>query len=228
MTVDKEHILHFIQSLLDDGSIQPQYINSIITKKTHKNEPEGLRREIENWYRGLGIDIVTKRKLHLSSCPFTKEEIEIANKNNEVILCVPAGLRRQDLGKLFRINCWALEDSLYAERAYKEDFWFRTPIALEPPYIGISAKKARRIFEDEGKLGFSLSRYLVFLSRVKYLTGKWPDQKWWTWLLAYKYDRSGFLIAGLDSEGKLSVHGWMPDFKAKFVGTRYLTVADKG
>ena len=86
----------------------------------------------------------------------------------------------------------------------------------------MSAKEVRRMFEDEGKLGFSLCRYLIFVSRVKFLTGKWPDQNWWTWLLSYKYDRSGYLIAGFDREGKFSVHAWMPDFKAKFVGARYL------
>jgi len=228
MTIDKSHITQFIQSLLDDGSIHPEDLKSLIQREIHDLEPECIRQEIENWYICLGIEDITGRKFRLSPCPFTKAEIEIANKNNEIILCVPSGLTRQDLGKLFRINCWVLGDSLYAERIYKEDFWFRTPITFEPPYVDISAKEARRIFEDEGKLGFSLSRYLVYLTRMKHLTGKWPDQKWWTWLLAYKYDRSGFLIAGFDSEGKLSVHGWMPNFKAKFVGARYLVVPEKG
>lgn len=226
--MDKKHILQFIQSLLDDGALHPQDINSIIQKERGDFEPENVRQEIENWYIGLGIETIIENKFRLSPCPFTKQEIEIANKNNEIILCVPSGLTRQDLGKLFRIDCWALGDSLYAERVYKEDFWFRTPMTFEPPYIAMSAKEARRIFEDKDKLGFSLSRYLVYLARVKYLTGKWPDQKWWTWLLAYKYDRSGVLIAGFDSEGKLSVHGWMPNFKAKFVGARYLMVPEKG
>ena len=227
MTIDKRNIIHFIKSLLNDGSLHPDDLNFIIQRNMNHLEPEGLRQELENWYKGLGIEIITGQKFHLSACPFTKEEINKINENNEIILCAPAGVSRQQLGKLFRINCWALEDSLYPEKVRKKDFWFKTLMTFKPSYVNLSAKEIRRIFEDENKLGFSLSLYLIFLTRMKFLIGKWPDQEWWTWLLAYKYDRSGFLITGFDSQGKFSAHGWMSDFRAKFVGARYLTLPEK-
>lgn len=225
---NKEEILRLVHSLIEKGTILPEDLYSIIQKAVFPPEPKKITQDLENWYKELGIESIIGHKFCLSPCPFTKEEIEVANRNNEIILCIPAGLTRQDLGKLFKLNCWALEDSLYPEGIYKEDFWFKTPMTFEPPYINESAKSIKRKFEDEGKLGFSLSRYLVFVSRVKYLTGKWPDYKWWTWLLAYRYDRSGYLIAGFDSEGKFSVHGWMPNFKAKFVGARYIMLPERG
>jgi hypothetical protein len=227
--MDKEQILQLIQNFINDGSITYQDLIFLLQQsKIESYEAKRIKEELERWYKELGIESITKRNFSLSNCPFTIEEIEKAYKEGEIILCVPAGLTLKELGNLFHINSWALEDPLYAEGPYKEDFWFRTPMTYEPPYVNISAKEARRIFEDEGKLGFSLARYLVFASRVKYLTGKLPDQKWWTWLLAYKYDRSGFLIAGFDPEGKFSVHGWMPNFKAKFVGARYIKVPERG
>lgn len=226
--MDKKQALQWIQKLIDEGTITPQNLVPLLQQsKTDIYKSKKIQQQLEEWFRELGIEHITGKSFSLSPCPFKKEEVEEATKKGEITLCVPAGLTLTELGKLFHINCWALEDSLYAEKPYKEDFWFRTPMTFEPPYINISAKEARRIFEDEGKLGFSLARYLVFVSRVKYLTGRYPDQKWWTWLLAYKYDRSGFLIAGFDSEKKFSVHGWMPNFKAKFVGARYIKVPEK-
>lgn len=226
--VSKEEILNFIQALINDGILHPDDIGRFVPERRDFFKPEIVRQDLERWFVNLGIEMITEQRFLLSPCPFSEKEIRIAYRNKEIILCVPKGLSRMQLGKLFRISSWAIEDSLVVEPVPNEDFWFKTPITLEPPYVHLSAKEMKRKFEDEDKLGFSLSRYLVFLSRMKCLTGKWPDQKWWTWLLAYKYDRSGFLVAGFDSEGKLSVHGWMPDFKAKFVGARYLMLPEKG
>jgi hypothetical protein len=108
-----------------------------------------------------------------------------------------------------------------------EDFWLKTPKTAAPPHLNKSAAHVRRLFEDEGHLGFSLERYLVFAARIRYLTGEYPDRRYWTWLLRGRYDRSGMLIAGFDPQGKFSVQAWMPAFQASFLGARWIHIPDR-
>jgi len=215
--------------LIADGILKPQDLSRFLPSVTDPFEPEYVREELEKWYINIGIEGIVGRKFSLSQCPFNRDEIEEAAKKNEIILCVPKCMRSKQLGDLFRLSSWVFEDALITSSVEKEDFWFKTPQTFEPPakYCNKTAKQIRRIFEDEGKLGLSLQRYLVFIARIRHLTGKLPDMRWWTWLLNNKYDRSSYLLAGFDSNGKFSVHAWMPDFKAKFLSARYAIISER-
>jgi len=225
----KEQILNLIQAMIADCILKPQDLSRFVPSVTDPFDPEFIREEIEKWYINIGIEEIIGRKILLSRCPFNRNEIEEASQRNEMILCVPKGVTSKQLGYLFRFSSWVFEDTMVTSSIEKEDFWFRTPKTFEPPdeYCNKKAKQIRRIFEDEGKLGFSLQRYLVIVARIRCLTGRLPDMRWWTWLLNNKYDRSAYLLAGFDPNGKFSVHAWMPDFKAKSLSARYAVISER-
>ena len=184
-------------------------------------DPEFIRYEFEDWYRKMGLESITGKKLTISECPFTREELEKAVEQREMILCVPKGVTREELGKLFRIDSWSLHDSLVTLATEEEDCWFRTSMSYVPGFMKKTGVEISYQFEDEHKLNFSLERYLVFIGRMRYLTGKTPDLEYWIWLPRGRYDRSGMLMAGFDRNGVFNVHGWMPQFSASFLGARY-------
>ena len=72
----------------------------------------------------------------------------------------------------------------------------------------------------------SMERYMVFLARMRYLTGEYPDQGYKTWLPNTKYEGKGMVISGVDSNFKLCAHGWMPNFHSPKVGGRYVYIVD--
>ncbi|MBU4444666.1 hypothetical protein KJ656_06240 [bacterium] len=224
----REQILNLIQAMIADGILKPQDLSRFLPSVTDPFNAEYVREALEKWYINIGIEGIIGRKFSLSRCPFNKNEIEEASKKNEIILCVPKGVTSKQLGNLFRFRSWAFEDMLVTSYIDKEDFWFKAPKTFEPPakYSNKTAKQIRRIFEDEGKLGLSLQRYLVFIARMRHLTGRLPDMRWWTWLLNSKYDRSAYLLAGFDPNGKFSVHAWMSDFRAKFLSARYAKISE--
>lgn len=223
----KQGFLAFMEALLKQGVIDAQDLSRYAKPITSETDPAFVQQELENWYHSLGIESIINRKLMLSQCPFTRDEIEEAYKNNEIILCVPKEVNRQQLAHLFRIETWALYDPLVPYTTEKEDFWFRTSSSLEPVYHNISGIEARHLFDAEAKQPFSLERYLVFIARIRHLTGKTPDYQHWTWLTHRSYDRSGMLIAGFDRNNSFSVHGWMPQFSASFLGARYCYKPDE-
>ena len=87
-----------------------------------------------------------------------------------------------------------------------------------------SAVAAKRAFEDDGLHGMDVRRWLAFAATYRLRFSKLPDQCYWTFLLSGSYDRSGVSIIGFDANGTVSHHGWMKDFKAKFVGSRYVVL----
>lgn len=72
----------------------------------------------------------------------------------------------------------------------------------------------------------SLERYMVFIARMRYLTGQTPDLKTKVWLTHGRYEGKAMLISGFDSNRKLSVHGWMPNFQSPLVGCRSIFIPD--
>lgn len=211
-----------IKKLVDDNKVDRNEVWSLVNEhQLNVNDPVLLRKEMENWYIGMGINDVMGEVLSLDKCPFTSEEIETARKNNEMILCVPKNITKKQLGKLFRIESWALDDELAEESVEKSDLWFKTKASVSPDFIRKSGIDITRRFRKEKKVLFSLGIYLVFIARYRYIYNKNPDTEFWIWINKGRYDRSGMLIAGFDRNRNFNVHGWMPHFTAGFLGARY-------
>lgn len=217
----RQSVLSLVDNLLNQKVISPSDLRRYMREMVDNTDPEYVREELELWYRYSGIEAITGEKLVLSPCPFTQDEICEAKENNEIILCIPKGISREIFGKLFHIESWALYDPLVTHAQEKEDCWFKTSVSMTPSYMNKSGTELSYQFEEESKLNFSLERYLVFIARVRYLTGRTPDSEYWIWLPRGRYDRSGMLIAGFDRNGTFNVHGWMPQFSASFLGARY-------
>jgi hypothetical protein len=222
----KEQALTLIQALVDDQVVTPQDIARFATSTGDLTDPEYLRQDMENWYRTLGIEAVTGQRFTLKKPFFTHQELVEAYEQQEMIVCVPQGITRQQLAKLFNLSSWACDDELVTRTTETEDFWFKTRCSLVPDHLDKTGTEIRRIFEREGKLGMSLERYMAFVARTRYLTGKTPDLKYWVWLTRGRYDGKGMLIAGFDSSCKFSVHGWLPSFHAPLCGSRYVAIPD--
>lgn len=215
-----------IQSFLHDQIITPQDLLPFAASQGDKTDPEYVRQEMEQWYVTLGIEAITRQKFSLSRPPFTSRELAEAYELQEMILCVPRRVTHQQLGKLFHFSSWALEDELVSETTEVEDFWFKTRCSQAADYLDRTGKEIQKIFEREGKLGMSLSRYMVFAARMRYLTGQTPDTNYWTWLTRGRYAQKQMLIAGFDTHLKLSVHAWLPHFHSPHCGARYLCIPD--
>lgn len=190
------------------------------------NQPESVRIEMEKWYKGLGIEALTGQHFALKLPYFSKEEIMEAKADGNIILCVPRGLDKALLGKLFHFDSWALSNSLITNTVEAEDFWFITKDELLPENRDLQGREIKQLYGKEGKLGMSLERYLVFAARTRYLYNKLPDTSSSTWLLNGKYEKTAFLIAGFDSEKKLAVHAWLPQFHSPKVGGRYAVIPE--
>lgn len=217
----KRSILKLIDQLIAENSLSLNELKKYSQDVRNITAPTNVKWEMEQWYRTLGIEYLTGKEFELSECPFSEEEIIYANTHNEMILCIPKGITREVLGKLFHIDSWALHDLLATPVTEKEDFWFKTSMKEIPDYLNISGIDAYRQIEDGNYINFSLERYLVFIARMRYITGKTPDSEYWIWIPAGRYDRSGMLMAGFDKLGKFNVHGWMPRFQASFLGARF-------
>jgi hypothetical protein len=221
LSSSRQAILSLVESMLDQAILTPSDLRRYVTSAENQFDPEFVRQDLEEWYRNLGIESIIGRKFSISPCPFSRAEIAEAHQNHQTILCVPQNVTRSELGELFRMDNWALHDQLVTPATEKKDCWFKTSMDLRPIHLNKTGMEIKHLFADEGKLHFSLERYLVFIARIKHLTCQTPDQEYWIWLPRKAYDRSGMLIAGFDRYGSFNVHGWMPQFSASFVGARY-------
>jgi len=217
----KQKFIGLIEEMLGQKIITFYDLKKYVKDLKDLTDPVFVKYEMEEWYKNMGLEHITGRKLSLSDCPFKQEELEEAYEKGEIILCIPEGIKREEFGKLFRLDSWALYDPLVTPATEKEDCWFRTSMSLTPVYMNSTGVDVSRDIEDQNKLNFSLERYLVFIGRMRYLTGKTPDLEYWIWLPRGRYDRSGMLIAGFDRNTNLNVHGWMPQFSASFLGARF-------
>ncbi len=224
----RENVMATIQAALDENIINESDLRnmSINYKEGKEYEPEYIRAEMEQWYRNLGIEALIGRSFTLSLPYWTKTEIQEAAKNDEIIVCVPKGINRTILGKLFHFESWALEDSLITDTTEIEDFWFKTKISYEPERSDCTGRELTKVYIREEKLGMSLERYMVFSFRMYYLHHRFPDLKTKTWLLHGRYEKKAILIAGFDLEKKFSVHAWLSHFHSPKVGGRYVKIPD--
>lgn len=221
----KSAMLDTIQSMIDDGILSRSELIRFSGEEDEYN-PEYIRFKMEKWYKDLGIEDILGRKFELQLPYFTEEEIKKAYDDGEIVLCVPKGVTKKQLAKMFNFETWALDDELITDTTEVEDFWFTTKATLLPDNMDKPGREIQRLIQKEGRLGMSLERYMVFIARMRYLTGNTPDIKNKVWLTHGRYEGKAMLIAGFDSKRKLSVHGWMPNFQSPMVGSRSIYIAD--
>lgn len=218
-TRTRENLLALTETMLDRHIIKPEDFARYARLEVEQFGPESQRLEWEDWYRGLGIEIVLNRRFRLSECPFSAVELQQARALGQAVFCVPAGVSRRQLGTLFRFETWALRDPLVGDRVEQTDLWFLSALTAEPDRLCVTGMEVKHD-RAEGSVQFNLERYMVFAARYATLKGNLPDLQYWIWLPGRSYDRSGMLIAGFDRNERLSVHGWMPHFSASFLGAR--------
>jgi hypothetical protein len=223
----KERAIPLVQAFLADGILTGRDLARFVPTNDDPHDPESLRRELEVWFTQLGIELVTGRPFSLGPCPFTREELEQADRDGWLPLVSPKGLTLKEASALFRFDSWAIDDPLVTSPAEEEDLWFLVPKTATPAKGNVSGQEARKQIDEDGHVGFSLQRYMIFAARMQFLTGDLPDHRWWVWILRGRYDRSGFMIVGFDPNGRFSVHAWMPSFRAAFVGHRPLAVCER-
>lgn len=162
-------------------------------------------------------------------CFFTKREIEGLRETNELLVYLPKKLRVAEMCRRWGIhtNVDLEHEKMIRSVMIAEDQWFVASASATPELLNVSAKKARRIYEDEGLHGMDMRRYVAFCAHYRLLNGAWPDDTYWSFLLSGSYDRSGVSVVGFDKHGVLSHHGWMKNFRAKFCGSRYIVIAPR-
>jgi hypothetical protein len=164
-----------------------------------------------------------------SPCPFTDKEIAELEEKNELLVYLPGKIPANELCRRFQItsNVDFEIDRLVRYAMPGEDHWFVASASKAPELIYCSGVQAKRTYEDEGLHGMDVRRYLAFSATFRQKSGVLPDQAYWTFLHSGAYDRSGISIIGYDAHGALNHHGWMKNFKAKFVGSRYCVLAPR-
>ncbi|NET00187.1 MAG: hypothetical protein F6K61_06315 [Sphaerospermopsis sp. SIO1G1] len=167
--------------------------------------------------------------IHIAPCPFTDKEIEELDSLNELLVYLPARVSMKQLCEQFgiRANVNFDHETMIRNSMVSEDQWFITSASKAPELIYKTGVSAKRTYEDEGLHGMDFRRYLAFAATFKYKFGILPDQTYWTFLLSGNYDRSGVSIIGFDIKNVLNHHGWMKNFKAKFLGSRYIVIAPR-
>jgi hypothetical protein len=196
-------------------------LNSKVKLNDHQNCSEIT--EISSYVRSLYGDIP------ISPCPFTQTELNELDRYNELLVYLPANLSMSDLCTQLgiRANVNFENETMIRNTMVKEDLWFITSAQKTPELMYQTGVYSKRIYEDEGLHGMDFRRYLAFAATFKYKFGQFPDQTYWTFLLSGSYDRSGVSIVGFDSQDVLNHHGWMKNFKAKFLGSRYVVIAPR-
>lgn len=222
----EKNMLDTIQAMIQDGMLEQDSLVRFMSQEMNECNPEYVRFKMEEWYKTLGIEDILGREFTLQRPYFTEEEIKEAKDNGEILLCVPKGVTKKQLAQLFNFESWAFEDSCVSNTTETEDFWFTTKFSLEPDNTDKSGREIQRLLQKDGKLGMSLERYMVFVARMRYLTGNTPDTKSKVWLTHGRYEGKSMLITGFDSNKKLCVHGWMPNFHTPLVGSRYVFIPD--
>ncbi len=222
----RESSVQLIQSLVSDKVIDGHDLIRFAAREQDRYNQEYVRQEMEQWYRTLGIEFITQQSFRLSPPPFTSEELAAAYASNEIVVCVPRGVTRSQLGELFRLQSWALSDELVTEGKEVGDFWFTTKRSEVPDGRNKRGTQVMEELERDGKLGMTLNRYMAFVARMRHETGRTPDIGHWIWLTRSQYDQRGVLVAGFDSRAKFSVQGWLPSFQGGRCGVRYVTHPD--
>lgn len=185
--------------------------------------PAALQTDLDAYVRELYGPITP------APCPFTEAEIAELSGTNEMLVYIPAGPTATEMCRMwdFKTSVDFDADKLIRYTMATEDQWIVASASPTPELIYKSGVRAGRVYEDEGLHGMDVRRYLAFAATFRLRFGVLPDQAYWTFLLGGRYDRSGISVIGFDVHDTLSHHGWMRDFKAKFVGSRYAVIAPR-
>lgn len=224
--IDNKQGINLVMQLIKDGIVVKSELLHTLQNNEVLTTAEKVRDEMETWYKNMGIETLTGVPFRLKLPYFTDDEIEEADRNGEVLLCLPGGIDAATLGKLFHMDCWALHDPLVTLKTEHDDFWFSTKKSSEPEFTDHTSREITKRFKDDDKLNMSIERYMVFLARMKYLTGAYPEESYKTWLPNTRYEGKGVLIAGIDSNSRFCAHAWMPNFHSPKVGGRYIYIVD--
>ena len=135
MEKTKQNHLLLVEQMMQQNVLSYVDLRPYSKELARADHPVALRDELENWYRIAGVELITGRPFHLSDCPFSEDEIKEAKNNNNTILCVPAGITKQQLGQLFHLDNWALHDPLVTSAMEKEDCWMKTSLSPVPGFI---------------------------------------------------------------------------------------------
>lgn len=165
----------------------------------------------------------------LEDCPFSDDELDELERLGEILVYVPARRSIRELCELFQFksNVDFENDRLIRSVMTGEDQWFVASRQAIPELLYTSAHAAGRVYEDEGLKGMDVRRYVAFAATYRKIVGELPDKGYWTFLHSGSYDRSGISILGFDRNGVLNHHGWMKNFRAKFVGSRYVVLSPR-
>jgi hypothetical protein len=223
----RDRALDLVQGLLVDGIISPTDLRAYVPAAVDPYDPEVLRQDYESWFQACGIEVATQRKFKLAPCPFVREELAEAAEQGWIPVVSPKDLTLPEVATTFQCPTWATTDPLVSAPPEEEDLWFLTPASLVPDDANSSARELRKKYEEHDLLGLSLQRYIIISARLRYLTGQQPDHRWWVWIFRGRYDRSGFMIAGFDPNNRFSVHAWLPQFQASFVGSRPIRICQR-
>lgn len=218
--------IDLVMQLIKDGIVVKSDLIRYLQNNDSVSSPERLRDEMEFWYKNMGIETLTGSSFRLKIPYFTEDEIKELEHNGEMLLCLPGGINAAILAKLFHMDCWAFHDPLVTLNTEKDDFWFSVKKNFEPEFTDRTSREITKRYKDAGKLNMSIERYMVFLARMKYLTGKYPDTLHKVWLPNTRYENKGVLIAGIDSRSLFCAYPWMPNFHSPKVGGRYIFIVD--
>lgn len=218
--------VNLVMQLVKDGIVVKNDLLRYLKNDESIPAPEKIRDEMEAWYRNMGIETLTGVPFRLKIPYFSAREIQERENNDEILLCLPGGIDASILGKLFHMDCWAFRDPLVTLQTEHDDFWFSVKRSFEPELFDKTSHEIVKRYRDDGKLNMSIERYMVFLARIKYLTGKYPDTSFKTWLPNTRYEGKAVLIAGMDSRCRFCAHPWMPNFHSPKVGGRYVFIVD--
>lgn len=118
----KESVLDTLQAMIDENILDKSELICFQYEEKEEYNPEYVRFKMEEWYKMLGIEDILNRKFTLQLPYFTEEEIKECYENGEILLCVPKGVTKRQLGLLFNFERWAFDDSLITNTTEVEDF----------------------------------------------------------------------------------------------------------
>lgn len=226
MLDNEKNGVNLVLKMIEDGIVVKSDLIQYLKNNEPVSTPEKIRDDMEAWYKNMGIETLTGSPFRLKLPYFTGDEIYRLQKNGEMLLCLPGGINAATLGELFHMDCWAFHDPLVTLKTEQDDFWFSMKKNFEPEFFDNTFNQTVKRYKDDGKLNLSLERYIVFLARTKYLTGKYPDTVYKVWLPNTRYENKGVLIAGIDSCSRFCAYPWMPNFHSPKVGGRYVFIVD--
>lgn len=202
-----DSFIRLIDHSLRDGQVARRDLLRTVCDTFYR--PEWVRLDLEQWLTRMGImDAMGSGAQSVPPCPFTEQELRVADENNEIAIVVPAELRREHLAKSFDIGHWAISEKEVVSPSSSQGTWLLVSANAGLSYLGKSCAEAVSEAEKSGHTGLSLEEYILFAQRFRYLMGKLPDSADWTWLPRSSYASSLVLCGGFPAYNDLFVNVW--------------------